>query len=382
MEVIRDLLALVTFLIKRREFDKLANNLLAQWGPKNKRLLGPTFLPPRPVDKNEDTLEQVRIRVVAAKDGTRHSPAQKVGAGEMFGRIKYRLGHSDLLREITGPDYDALVRWLNRNMPMQAAARLLGLIDTLLIMAMAEHDELKVWEALQFNKLTRRGDNGYFEYEDGPDLGAHFVDVSATPWADPDVDPWEAIDAGVELLVGLGFDKGGIRMVTTNKVSNIIRRNPHTKDRAGKSVVTTNNTGQVQAVRISGTISRQDLKDVFEAEGLQDPVEYDRRIQTETGEKRAYAEGHFSLIASTGLSEEVQYNQDDPTQVRVVNDVLGFNGIGVPNGSTDPGRRTAVRAFTNQKDARVEGEGWQATGPVILMPQARVEFRGCDAPAV
>lgn len=372
-----DLLALIMTLTRERQFQRVANNLLAQWGPKGRRLLGSDFLPPRPVDKNEDTLEDVRIRTVAAADGTRYSPAQKVDGGEMFGKIKYRLGHSDILREVTGPDFDALVKWLNRNLTPQAAARALGLFDSLIVQAMAEHDELKIWEAIQFNKLTRRGDNGYFEYEDGPDLSTHFVSL-VDDWSNANTDPWEPIFAAVEKLVGLGFDRGGIRFVSTNKSLNILRRNPHTKDRAGKSVVTTDNAGAVKAVRLSGPITMTDLSGVFEAEGLRPPVEYDLRIQTRTGEKRAYAEGHMSLIASTGINEEVRFNQDNPEDVLLVSDVLGFNGIGVPNGSSEPGRRTAARAFTDQKDARIEYEGWQATGPVILMPQARVELAGIE----
>jgi hypothetical protein len=371
----RDLLSLVDYLIKKREFQTLANNLLTMWGPGGV-FLGPNYLPPRFVENNEDTLEDVRIRAVAAKDGTRYSPAQKVGGGEMFGRIKYRLGHSDLLKEITGPDYDAIKRWLGRNLPMQAAARLLGLFETLIVESLTSHDELKIWEAIQFNALTRRGDNGYFEYEEGPDLTDHFVDVSAEPWTDADNDPWEHIDAGIEQLVGLGFDRGGIRIVTTERVRNALRRNPHTKDRAGKSVVTTNGSGQVQAVRLTGTLSLEALNGVFGDEGLQEPVTYDKRIQTETGEKRAYAENHMTLIASTGMTEEVRFNQDNVEDVRVVNDVLGFNGIGTPNGQDMPVRATSVKAFTDQKDARVEAQGWQATGPVILMPQARVELFG------
>ncbi|HEX8177862.1 MAG TPA: hypothetical protein VF543_22425 [Pyrinomonadaceae bacterium] len=369
----RELIALVAFLIKRREFARLANNLLGAWGPKNKPLLGPRFLPPRFVDKNEDTINDVRIRTVAAADGTRYSPAQKVDGGEMFGSIKYRLGHSDILREITGPDYDAITKWLNQNLSMQAAARMIYLFNAMLVQSLAEHDELKVWEAIQFNKLTKRGDNGYFEYEEGPDLSTHFVAVP-DPITDPEVDPFDYISAVVDQLIGLGFDRAGLRFVSTNRVLNAMRRNPKVATRAGKSLLTTDMDGTVKATRISGTLSMQDLSGVFEAEGLQAPIEYDRRIQTRTGEKRAYAEGHMTVIASTGMDEEVRFNQDNPEDVRVVNDVLGFNGIGTPNGTATPQRRTAVRAYTDQKDARIEFEGWQATGPVILVPQARVEL--------
>jgi hypothetical protein len=372
----RDLLGLVSYLLERREFQRIANNLLAQWGPRDRPLLGPRFLPPRFLDENEGTIDEVRIRTVAAKDGTRYSPAQKVGRAQMFGSIRYRLGHSDLLTEFTGSDYDALVKWLNQNLSMTAAARLLGLFNTGLVQALVEHDELKIWEAIQFNSVRLRGDNGYFQYEEGPELAEHFVDLSATPWLDPDVDPWEHIFAAVNRLVDLGFDKGGIRTVYTNRVGNALRNNPNTADRAGKSVVTTNGAGQVQAVRLTSLVSGQDLTGIFEAEGLQAPVEYDRRITTETGEVRAYAEGHMSLIASTGMTEEVRFNQDNPADVRLVGDTLGFLGVGKPNGQTMPMRETFVRAYTEQKDKRVEAEGSQATGPVILMPQARVELSG------
>lgn len=375
-ETPRDLMSLVEYLIRRREFQTLANNLLTQWGPASQPFLGPDFLPPRFLDKNEDTLEDVRIRSVAAADGTRYSPAQKVDGGELFGRVSYRLRHSDILREIAGPDYDAIRKWAMTNLSMDAAARLMGLFDTMVVQALAAHDELKIWDAIQHNIQTLRGDNGYFEYEEGPDLSDHFVDLSASPFTDDDTDPWEYIFTAVDTLVDLGFERGGIRFVSTNKVMNALRRNPHTKDRAGRSVVTTNNTGEVQAVRLTGTLSLADTAGVFEAEGLQAPRIYDRRIQTRTGEKRAYAEGHMSLIASTGMNEEVRFNVDDVEDVRVVNDALGFLGIGVPNGQDAPMRATAVEARTNQKNAHIHAQGWQTTGPVILMPQARVELYG------
>jgi hypothetical protein len=372
----RDLLGLISYLREQKEFRRIANNLLMQWGPQNRPLLGPEFLPPRFLDENEGTISEVRIRSVAAKDKSRYSPAPKVGRPQMFGSIRYRLGDSALLYEITGSDYDGLVKWLDRNLSMEAAARLLGLFRDGLIKSLVEHDELKIWEAVQTNAVTRRGDNGYFQYENGPDLSAHFVDVSAEPWLEADVDPWEHIFNAVNTLVDLGFDKGGIRIVYTNKVANALRRNPHTATRAGKSVIVTNGSGQITASRLTTTVSNADLTGLFEGEGLQAPREYDRRIGTETGEVRAYAEGHMSFIASTGMNEEVRFNQDNPADVRVVNDVLGFLGVGKPPGQPTPMRETFVRAFTEQTDKRIETEGAQTTGPVILTPQARVELSG------
>lgn len=372
----RDLLGLISYLLEQREFQRIANNLLMQWGPENRPLLGPEFLPPRFLEENEGTISKVRIRSVAAKDKSRYSPAPKVGRTQMFGKIRYRLGDSALLEEFTGADYDGLVRWLDRNLPMEAAARLLGLFRDALVKSLVEHDELKIWESIQTNAVTLRGDNGYFSYEEGPNLSAHFVDVSAEPWTEEDVDPWDHIFNAVNTLVDLGFDKGGIRLVYTNKVANALRRNPNTATRAGKSVIITNGSGQVTASRLRTMVSNTDLTGLFEGEGLQAPREYDRRIGTETGELRAYAEGHMSLIASTGMSEEVRFNQDDPSDVQVVEDVLGFLGVGKPPGQQTPMRETFVRAYTQQTDKRIEAEGAQTTGPVILFPQARVELSG------
>jgi hypothetical protein len=375
-DIPRDLLGLISYLRERREFQRIANNLLMQWGPQNQPLLGPEFLPPRFLDENEGTIDRVRIRSSAAKDKSRYSPAPKMGRAQMFGSIRYRLGDSGKLEEFTGPDYEGIVKWLNQNLSMEAAARLLGLFRDMLVKSLVEHDELKTWEAIQTNAVTHRGDNGYFQYENGPDLTDNFMDVSAEPWTDEDSDPWEHIFTAVNTLVDLGFDKGGIRIVYTNKVANALRRNPHTATRAGKSVIVTNGSGQVTASRLTTMVSNADLTGLFEGEGLQAPREYDRRIGTETGELRAYAEGHMSLIASTGMNEEVRFNQDDPSDVRVINDVLGFLGVGKPPGQPTPMRETFVRAYTEQTDKRIEAEGAQTTGPVILMPQARVEISG------
>ncbi len=364
----RDIKSLLTYLAAKGLLRKQTNNLLVQWGPKTRPLLSARFLPPRLVTNNQDTIDDVRFRVVAAPDGTRHSPAQLVGGGEMFSKINYRLGHSDLAREITGPDYDAINQFLRQGAFNAAIGRVVGIFSTFILQALAEHDELANWEAIVFNAISRRGSNAYYEYEDGPDLDNHRVAVGGD-WEDPTYDPYENdIIPRMRLLTSYGFNAGGIRPVTTARALELLADHPATLRRSYTGVPPF--AGQTLE-EASPPTDQSDVAKVFRKLGMQAPVTHDLRIQTNTGEKRAYPEGHMTFIASTGRVETVNYNVDDPTQAIVIRDGLGFNGIGVPNNANGvAGRRQETRAYTDRKDARIELEGWQATGPVIQEPTA------------
>lgn len=371
----RDIRALLDYLEKQGMFSNLTNNLLTQWGPKGKPMLSTQFLPPRIVQRNQDTLDRVHFRTVAAVDGTRYSPAQLVDGGELFGSINYRLGHSDLARQITGPDYDGILNYLGRNMGMAAAGRILGIFGTMIVQAMVDHDEIANWQAIVNNKIERRGDNAYYEYEQGPDLTLYRVAASGD-WQDPTFDPWASdIMPRIRLLTSAGYSRGGIRPVTSDAVMQILADNPATIRRsyAGPAPFPGQTIEEAQ-----GPATESDVDRVFRKLKVQAPLINDQRIMTKTGDLRTYPEDHMTFIASTGRDESVIWNTDDPTKVRIVNDTLGFNAIGVPNGQTSAGRKSAVRVFTNQKDARIEMEGWQATGPVIMEPTAITDISGIN----
>lgn len=359
--------ALLDYLKRTRAINQLVASPITQWGPSNRRMLSPNFLPPRTVQDNYGTEERVRFRTVAAVDGDRYSPAQMVDSGELFGRLHWRLGHSDLTRQIAGSDYDGIVNYLNQNLTMDAAARVVGLTDTLLLQGMVEHDELMNWDAIVLNSQTRRGSNGYLEYEEGPSLDGHRVSASVD-WTDSTTDPWTSdIIPRVMLLQDLGYSPAGIRVVTTYKVLQTLADHPATMRR-----IISNPLYAGQSIQEAiGILGQSDVVSVMIRKlGIKSVDTHDLRIQTKTGEKRAYPEGHMTFIASTGISEEVRYNVDDPSQVMLIENTLGFTGIGRPNGVTNPGRQVALRSFSNQKDSRIELEGWQTTGPVILEPQA------------
>lgn len=376
----RDLASLLDFLITNRYYPRIAGNLLSQWGPPGRRLLGADFMPPRVIEgigqDNTGEMERVHFYTVSAKDKTRHSPAPKVDGGQLFGSIRYKLGDSALLVEFDAARYDALMRYLNSNQGMQAVAALEGFADTSVLQGLVEHDEFKVWEALTTGGYGRFGDNGYVELVNGPDLSGQFLEV-VDDWSDPEKNPWPVIEERIQRLVNNGYEKAGIRVVLTDQVRQLLKSNPHTAIKAGKSMLVTSSSGAIQTQPISGIVDDNDIAGVFRALGVQAPVAYDLRGFTPGHvQKRFFPEGSMLFIASTGVTEEVRWNVDDPAEVQIVTDTVGVLGIGRANGQPGPGRQVRMRSFLDQTDARLEGEGWQATGPILMQPQAICGLHG------
>lgn len=374
----RDLASLLDFLIRNRLLITMAGNLLAQWGPPGRRLLGPSYMPPRrmPDGENMGEIERINYFTVAAKDKSRHSPAPKVDGGQMFGTVRWKLGDSGLLREMTARDYDAMMRYLRQNAGMSAIAVAEGFADTAILQALVEHDEFKTWQVLTTGGYKRYGDNGYVELINGPDLSGQFIDAG-DDWSDPETDPYAVIEGRVQRLVNAGYSKNGIRVVTTDETRSILKSNPHSALRSGKSRLVTQTDGTIITEPISGVVDDADIDTIFRSLGVQAPQFYDLRGFTPGHvQKRFYPEGSMTLVASTGISEEVRWNEDDPADVNVINDVVGFYGIGTANGQQAAGRRLWMRSFTEQTDARLEGEGVQTTDPILMVPEAVCGING------
>ena len=376
----RDLASLLAFLIANRYYSLISSNLLSQWGPPGRALLGAEFMPPRVMEgisqDNTGEIERVHFYTVAAKDKTRHSAAPKVDGGQFFGSIRYKLGDSALLLEFDSSRYDALMRYLNTNQGMQAVASLEGFADTGVMQGLVEHDEFKIWESLTSGGYGRFGDNGYVELVNGPDLSGQFLDV-ADDWTNPAINPWPTVEARIQRLVNLGYEKNGIRVVFTDQVRQILKSNPFTAIKAGKGILVTNGTGQIVTQPISGIVDDADIDNIFRNLGVQAPRSYDLRGFTPGHvQRRFYAEGGMTFVASTGVTEEVRWNVDNPADVRIVTDIVGVLGLGRANGQPASGRQVRMRSFLDQTDARLEGEGWQATGPILMQPQAVCGLKG------
>lgn len=69
-----DMATLLQQMDKSGAFAALRNNTAAQFGPRQRPLLGATLLPERLVEENQFTEENIQYRTVVANDATRYSP--------------------------------------------------------------------------------------------------------------------------------------------------------------------------------------------------------------------------------------------------------------------------------------------------------------------
>mgnify|MGYP003422155071 FL=1 len=103
-----DIASLVRTLMDDGSVAALALNPAAQFGIAPRRYVGAELLPERMVPENAYREDAIRYRTVIANDGTRYSPSQKK-SGEIVGSFLVELGNSDIAREFTARDYDALL---------------------------------------------------------------------------------------------------------------------------------------------------------------------------------------------------------------------------------------------------------------------------------
>ncbi|BCM88732.1 hypothetical protein IAD21_00574 [Abditibacteriota bacterium] len=367
-----DIAALLALLLRRREFPLLAATLIASWGPPGRRLIGADFMPPRVGMDNAGTIDNLRYFTIAAPSTTRYSSAPLEDGGEMFASLNYSLGDGKIARQFTGSDYDGLVGYLARNETMEAIAAVIGWSNTALLQSLVERSEFQIWKVLTSGGYGKFGDNGFVEIVNGPDLSGQFIEA-AEDWSDPEVNPYPVIEARIQRLVSQGFVKSGIRIVFTDQVRTILKNNPFTAVKSGKSLLVTNSDGTVQTQPISGIVDDSDIDKIFRAMGVQAPITYDERGWTTAKvQKRFFPEGNMAFIASTGRNENVRFNHDNPADVRavLVPNIVGVVGIGRANGQSVAGRRVAVRPYTDEAAARLEGEAWTTEDPLLLEPLA------------
>ncbi|MBX6772690.1 MAG: major capsid protein [Chloroflexi bacterium] len=351
-----DIATLIEQMQRDGHFATIARNPLAQFGTAARRYIGAELLPERLVEENAYREQGVRYRTVIANAGTRYSPAQKKGA-DLVGDFLVELGDSDIARELTGREYDALVRLLGRNASMEAMAQLISWADTTLNRALVEYNEKQRWDAIVTAQVVRRGDNGYTETVNYANPTGHRVNAGGQ-WSDDNYDPWDDIMAGADLLASKGYTVD--RIVTSRTVASILARNQKVAARAGVIVATgpalTLAAGRASLDAISAALVRDGLP----------PLElYDLQYRTQTGTGYFLARNVFVMVATTGRDETVDAGDNEQT----LSNTLGYLAVGRPVGQPEPGR--VIRAeFKADKPPRIEGEAWQTSLPVITEPEA------------
>lgn len=356
-----DLRSIVERLIREGDVDAVRLNRAAQFGTTNRNYLGATILPEREVPELEYTEDEVRFNTVIANDGTRYSPAQLKEGGALYGTVQVQLGHSDIARKFDGRDYDGLVKLIRRRLSMEAALRLINWLDVAVNLALIELNEKQRWQAMIDATVVRRGDNGFAENVYYPNPTGHRVNAGGD-WSDPTYDPWPDLIAQAQFLQDKGFTIN--RMITSRRVIGILAANPLVAQRAGVQPLVLNGSGNLVQIP-TDRIDREALDRIAAREQLPPFETYDLTYKTQVGQARFMANNVVVMVCTTGRDEEIATEQE----LILVQNTLGYVGLGPAVGQETPGRAVHMQGYTN-KPPRVEAEGWQASLPVILDPEA------------
>jgi hypothetical protein len=335
----------------------LARNPLAQFGIPARRYIGAEILPEVLVNENAYRETQIRYRTVIANDGTRYSPVQ-LKSGELVGEFLVELGESDIGRQFTGREYDALLRLLGNGITMDAMVALVNWIDVAIVRALVEHNEKQRFEALVNASTVRQGDNGYTETVTYSDPAGHRA-AAATPWTTDAYDPFEDIFAMADLLASKGYTVS--RIITSRQVISVLAGNDKVKARTGLSVVSP--TGQIMGA--AGRATRDQINGALGADGLPPLEVYDLQYRTQTGTGHFLPRNTMLFVSFTGQDRNIDLGDND----RVAAETLGYTAVGRGVGQAGPGRVVIANAF-DDKPPRIHAEGWQTSLPVITEPEA------------
>ena len=382
-----DLAALVSTMIDQMAFWNLTNDPLAGYGKANDVYLGAALLPERPVMDNMYTETAVRYRTPIANHGTRYSPVQ-LKSGQISGSIRVELGYSDVGDEFNTEDYDQLIRLMQRvhgttgNGPstgsgiavpeQKAMVTILNWAERSLHAPLLVRNEKDRWDAIVNAQIVMQGDNGFTETVNYSNPLGHRVNAGGT-WSSDAYDPWPDIISMAEFLRMKGYEVG--RILIPVQVRTILANNLNMRLRAGRiSVAYSVVTG------IPGRLTEETLATLLNTDGLPPFELYDKQYYTQntattTATTRGVAvTGNWFLprncmvfIAKTGRDEEIDRGDLEPV---VQQDTLGYVGIGRPAGASKTGRCVEVKYEDAGKNKGLTGQGWQASLPVILEPEA------------
>lgn len=340
-------------------FSMMSRNPLAQFGGPARNYIGAQFFPEMMVEENSFREDQIKFRTVVANAGTRYSPTQKK-EGDLYGYFDVILAESDIARELTGRQYDTLLKLVNSDLSMDAMASLINWVEVTLNRALIDRAEADRWEVIVNAEVTRTGDNGYTENVTYPDPVGQRVNASAA-WSNDATDPFEDIFARADFMADKGFEIN--RIICSRAVATKLANNAIVRSRTSRLQIDTG--GQLSAS--PGRSTMPAINSALQADGLP-PIEmYDLRYRTQTGNPRFVPDDVFVMICTTGRDQSIMLPETDE-QIPMT-DTLGYYAIGRAAGQSMPGKVIRLEP-KEDKPPRILGEAWMTSLPVLLEPEA------------
>ena len=340
-------------------FRSISANPFAQFGTNVRRYVGAEILPERLTTENTYREDLIRYRTVVAKDAGRYTPAQKVGTVDTAGQFLVELGSQDILVEITGKEYDAIVQSSVRGDANSVTNTIQALVDLKVNRALIEKTEIQRFQALVNASVVRSGQNGFGETISYPNPAGHRV-AAGGDWSDDTYDPMDDILAQHELLASKGYRTS--RILTSTAVVSMLAKNAKVSSRTGTLQVVGGSL-----VSAGGFATLNSINQMLQSNGLPVIETYDATYRNEAGTIARFLPVDAMLFVAEGGQDPQSFTFESET--RVVSNPLGYTAIGRSAGQTEAGRVITVEQFFN-KPPRVVMEGSQESLPVITESEA------------
>ncbi|MGI8765697.1 MAG: major capsid protein [Gemmatimonadaceae bacterium] len=368
-----DIGGLINGLIGDGTIARLAINPRAQFGTPTRRYIGAEILPERLVDVNQFIEDKISWRTVVANDGSRYSAVQKKGS-TLTGSFPVNLADQDIGSELTGRDYDQLVKLMQGVVvqnttgsveSMAAIVQMTNWVDATLNLPLVEKIEKARWEALVHARVTLTGDNNYEEvvnYPSIPELRLTATDA----WTLDATDPFVQIFALAQAMSDHGITPN--RFIMGRSAFSKLANNATVRARVGRAVLTA--AGQLRGT--TGRATLQEVNGQLQQDALPTIELYDLQYRTQEGSGFFLDRDAAVLIGTTGRNETIDLGDG---QFETIEDTLGYAGVGRAAGQGTPGRVIKVYPKDN-KPPRVDGEAWQTSLPIITEPEAVASIVG------
>jgi len=374
-----DIVSLIDKMNKENQIERVVNNGVSQFGSKTKPLPGATLLPERTVAENIYREDGIKWRTYVAQPSTRYSPVTYV-EGAMVSSFLVELGESDLGMTLDAKEFDYFRKQLNAGSMDDAARSLLNFVGRI-TEGLQIRNEVWRWQALLDGRVSAKHGNIKFDVDFTQPEG-HRVDIlggtTAAPegWYDTeDYDPFDDIFAMADMLDGKGYKIS--RIFTTRAILSQLKKSKKAAARLGNVKINYDaSTGKLTPYQ--GRVTNDQITEILRAEGfnISRGVETnDQTYNTRTKTRRFFHEDAMMFACTTGREEEYPDERGENDSPLIIPDTLGYMGIGTPAAQDRPGRVVNLEAILKKKPPRVEAEGWQTSGPVILDPEAVAVLR-------
>lgn len=343
-------------------FDKLVISPMLQFGTDDSPYFFQNLLPEKTVPRNSGTEGGIEFVSTLAAAGSSYSPTEINRGGQIVGTFDYKLGFTNQKDVLDVATYEMIHDILqlsddsaNLSNVETAAESVLDWTNQVIVKPQMDLNELHRSQAILDALVKRRGANGYYEDVKYPNASGQRVTIPggtiATPagWytATASYDPLNDFLAIQTLARNKGLEI--VRIVSNWEPKRIFMRNLAIQNRFSGVAVAPSAGGGIQTSALPNMVSEDIIDSLFQNWRLPPWELYSKTynfrdsnnlIKTMAFMDRFDAQGkkYNPVLITCRTRREYVINLPNPIGKVLLNNVLGYFGIGRCVGHQNPGR--------------------------------------------